>query len=204
MDVREKILKTASDLFLKYGLRSVTIDDICNELHISKKTFYAHFKQKEELVESLLAQMRCKHDSASSQLSKEQNVIEMLLNNTSRFKSSGMAEKHINFFYDLQKYYPEISAQHDLAMKMQKVEQTKIALHKGIEQGLFRADMNVDAMAVFVHIKFTKFTQVFQEVREKAGLTIPQTVDFMLEAFFRLVTNEKGLDYYLSKKKQTK
>ena len=32
MDVREKILKTASDLFLKYGLRSVTIDDICNDL----------------------------------------------------------------------------------------------------------------------------------------------------------------------------
>ena len=202
MDVREKILKTASDLFLKYGLRSVTIDDICNELHISKKTFYAHFKQKEELVESLLAQMRCKHDSATQQSTNDENVIDMLLNNTSRFKSSGMAEKHINFFYDLQKYYPEISAQHDLAMKMQKVEETKIALHKGIEQGLFRADMNVDAMAaVFVHIKFT---QVFQEVREKAGLTIPQTVDFMLEAFFRLVTNDKGLDYYLSKKKQTK
>ena len=201
MDVREKILKTASDLFLEYGLRSVSIDDICNELHISKKTFYAHFKQKEELVESLSAQMRCKHDDFPEQLSKEDNVIDMLLNNTSRFKSSGMAEKHINFFYDLQKYYPEISAQHDLAMKMQKVEETKMALHKGIEQGLFRADMNVDAMAVFVHIKFT---QVFQEVREKAGLTIPQTVDFMLEAFFRLVTNDKGLDYYLSKKKQIK
>ncbi|NCA80053.1 MAG: TetR/AcrR family transcriptional regulator, partial [Sphingobacteriia bacterium] len=35
MDTREKIIKTASDLFLKYGLRSVSIDDICNELHIS-------------------------------------------------------------------------------------------------------------------------------------------------------------------------
>lgn len=201
MDVREKILKTASDLFLKYGLRSVSIDDICNELHISKKTFYAHFKQKEELVESLLAQMRCKHDSATQQSTNDENVIDMLLNNTSRFKSSGMAEKHINFFCDLQKYYPEISAQHDLAMKMQKVEQTKMVLHKGIEQGLFRADMNVDAMALFGHIKFT---QVFQELREKADLTISQTVDFILEAFFRLVTTEKGLEYYLSNKKQNK
>jgi len=201
MDVREKILKTASDLFLKYGLRSVTIDDICNELHISKKTFYAHFKQKEELVESLLAQMRCKHDSATQQSSKDDNVIEMLLNNTSRFKSSGMAEKHINFFYDLQKYYPEISLQHDLAMNKQKVEQTKLVLRKGIEQGVFRADMNIDAMSLFIQLKFA---QVFQELREKAGLTISQTVDFTLEAFFRLVTTEKGLEYYLSNKKQTK
>ena len=182
-------------------MRSVSIDDICNELHISKKTFYAHFKQKEELVESLLAQMCCKHDSATQQSTNDENVIDMLLNNTSRFKSSGMAEKHINFFYDLQKYYPEISAQHDLAMKMQKVEQTKMVLHKGIEQGLFRADMNVDAMALFGHIKFT---QVFQELREKADLTISQTVDFILEAFFRLVTTEKGLEYYLSNKKQNK
>ena len=201
MDVKEKILKSASDLFLKYGLRSVSIDDICNELHISKKTFYAHFKQKEELVESLLAQMRCKHDSATQPSFNDDNVIDTLLSNTSRFKSSGMAEKHINFFYDLQKYYPEISAQHDLAMKMQKVEQTKMVLHKGIEQGLFRADMNVDAMALFGHIKFT---QVFQELREKADLTISQTVDFILEAFFRLVTTEKGLEYYLSNKKQNK
>ena len=56
-------------------------------------------------------------------------------------------------------------------------------------------------MTLFGHIKFT---QVFQELREKADLTISQTVDFMLEAFFRLVTNDKGLDYYLSKKKQLK
>ncbi len=73
MDVRDKILKTASDLFLKYGLRSVSIDDICNELHISKKTFYAHFKQKEELVESLLAQMSCKHHSATQQSTNDEN-----------------------------------------------------------------------------------------------------------------------------------
>ena len=197
----ENIVLTASKMFNQFGIRRVSIDDICNELHISKKTFYAHFKQKEELVESLLAQMRCKHDSATQQSTNDENVIDMLLNNTSRFKSSGMAEKHINFFYDLQKYYPEISAQHDLAMKMQNVEQTKMVLHKGIEQGLFRADMNVDAMALFVHIKFT---QVFQELREKADLTISQTVDFILEAFFRLVTTEKGLEYYLSNKKQNK
>ncbi|HQO47821.1 MAG TPA: TetR/AcrR family transcriptional regulator [Paludibacteraceae bacterium] len=57
METRKRIIKVASELFLKYGLRSVTIDDICNELRISKKTFYVHFKQKEELIESLLTEM---------------------------------------------------------------------------------------------------------------------------------------------------
>lgn len=198
MDVREKILKAASDLFLKYGLRSVTIDDICNELRISKKTFYIHFKQKEELVESLLSEMRCKHYTSSNDFNVDENVIDVLLNNTSRFKTNQMAEKHINFFYDLQKYYPEISQQHDEEMNKQMVDHSRIGLHRGIEQGLFRDDMNVDAMAVFVHVKFTL---AFRELRKNAGLTMGQTLDFILESFFRLVVTEKGLTYYLSKKK---
>ena len=58
--VKNEILKTAGELFFKYGLRSVSIDDICNEMHISKKTFYVHFKQKDELVECLLTSIRDK------------------------------------------------------------------------------------------------------------------------------------------------
>ncbi|HRS68377.1 MAG TPA: TetR/AcrR family transcriptional regulator [Paludibacteraceae bacterium] len=197
MEVKDKILKTASELFLKYGLRSVSIDDICNDLRISKKTFYVHFKQKEELVESLLVQMRCKHNNSFDKLSEEHNVIDMLLNDTSRFKSSGMAEKHINFFYDLQKYYPEISTNHDVEMHNRQIKQTQQVLCKGVEQGWFRADMNVDAMAIFIHVRFSN---LFQELREQGGLTIAQAVDFMLDAFFRLVTTEQGLEYYLSKK----
>jgi len=197
VEVKDKILKTASELFLKYGLRSVSIDDICNDLRISKKTFYVHFKQKEELVESLLVQMRCKHNNSFDKLSEEHNVIDMLLNDTSRFKSSGMAEKHINFFYDLQKYYPEISTNHDVEMHNRQIKQTQQVLCKGVEQGWFRADMNVDAMAIFIHVRFSN---LFQELREQGGLTIAQAVDFMLDAFFRLVTTEQGLEYYLSKK----
>lgn len=197
MEVKDKILKTASELFLKYGLRSVSIDDICNDLRISKKTFYVHFKQKEELVESLLVQMRCKHNNSFDKLSEEHNVIDMLLNDTSRFKSSGMAEKYINFFYDLQKYYPEISTNHDVEMHNRQIKQTQQVLCKGVEQGWFRADMNVDAMAIFIHVRFSN---LFQELREQGGLTIAQAVDFMLDAFFRLVTTEQGLEYYLSKK----
>jgi predicted Zn-dependent peptidase len=70
-------------------------------------------------------------------------------------------------------------------------------LCKGVEQGWFRADMNVDAMAIFIHVRFSN---LFQELREQGGLTIAQAVDFMLDAFFRLVTTEQGLEYYLSKK----
>ncbi|MDR0812125.1 MAG: TetR/AcrR family transcriptional regulator, partial [Paludibacter sp.] len=48
MELREKILNTSTAMFCEYGLKRVSIDDICNELRISKKTFYSIFKQKEE------------------------------------------------------------------------------------------------------------------------------------------------------------
>jgi len=69
VETRKRIIKVASELFLKYGLRSVTIDDICNELRISKKTFYVHFKQKEELIESLLTEMRHKKSTVGNSFS---------------------------------------------------------------------------------------------------------------------------------------
>ena len=50
--MREKILKGASELFLNYGFKSVTMDDIANKLGISKKTIYQHFANKTMLVET--------------------------------------------------------------------------------------------------------------------------------------------------------
>ena len=54
IDTENKILKKSSDLFFKHGFRSVSIDDICSELRISKKTFYKYFSQKDLLIERIL------------------------------------------------------------------------------------------------------------------------------------------------------
>ena len=51
---REHIIKTAGEMFFRLGIRSVSIDDICHELGMSKKTFYVYFSSKDELIECLL------------------------------------------------------------------------------------------------------------------------------------------------------
>ena len=53
-DQKVHIIKTAGELFFRLGIRSVSIDDICRELGISKKTFYVYFDSKDELVAQLL------------------------------------------------------------------------------------------------------------------------------------------------------
>ena len=53
-DQKVHIIKTAGELFFRLGIRSVSIDDICSELGMSKKTFYVYFASKDELIEELL------------------------------------------------------------------------------------------------------------------------------------------------------
>ena len=53
-DQRNHIIKTAGELFFRLGIRSVSIDDICHELGMSKKTFYVYFASKDELIEQML------------------------------------------------------------------------------------------------------------------------------------------------------
>ena len=88
-DLRAKILKTAGELFFKFGIRSVSIDDICNELHISKKTFYTVFKQKDELVVELL-------DAMSQKKEKDYLLFR---------------KKHKNDVYDLYLYISDIASE---------------------------------------------------------------------------------------------
>ena len=48
--MKERILEEAERLFWKYGVRSVTMEDIARKLGISKKTIYQHFSDKEQIL----------------------------------------------------------------------------------------------------------------------------------------------------------
>ena len=94
-DLRAKILKTAGELFFKFGIRSVSIDDICNELHISKKTFYTVFKQKDELVVELLnAMAQKKEKDYQSVLDSSVNVLDLLVQSFKKLRYHSV-EKHL-------------------------------------------------------------------------------------------------------------
>ena len=49
-ELRKKILEGTKELFMRYGIRSVSMDDIARHLSVSKKTLYQHFADKDELV----------------------------------------------------------------------------------------------------------------------------------------------------------
>ena len=151
--MKNEILKTAGELFFKYGVRSVSVDDICNEMHISKKTFYVHFKQKDELIECLLNSMRDEDIKKQAEFLNTDNVIIASIVNYKNLVKSFNVDKHIAFVYDLEKYYPKIMNKHREEKKLNLINSIKSMIMLGIKQGFFQLQMNVLSYTQLVEAK---------------------------------------------------
>ena len=193
-DLRTKILKTAGELFFKFGIRSVSIDDICAELHISKKTFYTVFKQKDELIVELLEAMRTKKEKDHEHLiGGDENVLDMWVQNFKKLRSHSL-EKHLAFAYDLEKFYPELWHERQAIMQELDKRHTMMMLEKGIGQGMFRSDLEIEATAVL-------FSSIVPDmVKRLSHITMAQRIDFLLDMLVRMVCSDEGMAYYLQKK----
>lgn len=192
------ILKTDAKRFLKYGLRSVSIDDICAELRISKKTFYAYFSQKEELVEAVLQDMDQKRVKPSQALCEVKgNVIDKVM----RFSLSHVKNKHnqfVAFFFDLAKYYPDIHKR-SLLRKHQDMHDTILELlNEGVSEDLFRKDLDIHMMADFIVTQFTMAMNLSQQ--EALADRMHQGFEFLIDTLLRALCNERGMTYYLEKR----
>jgi AcrR family transcriptional regulator len=143
----ERIILGGEELFLKAGIKSVTMDDIAKHLGMSKKTIYQFFKDKNELVIALV-QKKLKEDEDQMEeiIGKSGNVIEGMIN---MMKCSEDIFSRINpvVIHDLQKYHPDAWRQFQNFKSGVIVHSMEELLTKGIEQGYIRPDIDVKIIA---------------------------------------------------------
>lgn len=197
-ELKYKIIDKAKELFLKYGLRSVTIDDICRDLRISKKTFYSVLKGKEELIETVLEQMRTQNSKSSAE--ECDDVIKDLAEAFRQIRKNGLVEKHINLFFDLEKYYPSILDRHRVLSKKAEINNTIRRIRLGIAQGYFREDMNVETTSVILNT--LNISEVYMILKKNMGLTMTQIMDALIDMYIRILANSKGMAHYQELKEQ--
>ncbi|MDW8393920.1 MAG: TetR/AcrR family transcriptional regulator [Chitinophagales bacterium] len=145
--VRERILRAADALFFTYGIHSVSMDDICREVSISKKTFYRFFKDKSALVHMLVSQNINRQRKLMLQMEAEATdpvqhilqALEMMTNEIRRF--------HATFVYDLQKYFPRSWQHFQRFIRSELTEVVERNLRKGILLGLYRPELDAVIMS---------------------------------------------------------
>jgi len=149
--MKDKIISKATELFLKLGFKSVTMDDIANEMCISKKTIYKFFCNKEILItESTEIVHKAIHESINTIVSKNYNAIEENFEIKKMFKEMFKSGEN-SPAYQLKKHYPEIF---DTVMSRETNECNtlfKKNIEKGIQQGLYRENLDIDIYVAFYY-----------------------------------------------------
>ena len=106
----QQLVKTAQDLFMRYGIRRVSVEEICSEANISKMTFYKYFKNKIDLIKYLLHQINLEQMNAYRDIMKQKIPYPDKVNNMIQAKDEYTKIISQEFIHDLYKNpIPEIS-----------------------------------------------------------------------------------------------
>jgi TetR/AcrR family transcriptional regulator, cholesterol catabolism regulator len=148
MESKERIIQKADELFKKFGIRSITMDDVARNIAVSKKTIYQFFKDKDELVTevvriSLNHDMNCIGQMYEDCPTALDEIIAM-----SRYMKTNLANINPTLMYDMQRYHPrawEIWNAHKRNFILNSVQKN---LERGILEELYRPDIPIEALAI--------------------------------------------------------
>ncbi len=188
------ILKKAGETFIRLGVRSVTMDDLCRELGISKKTLYAHFEDKNALVLAVLkAHIDFMERSATEVFNLEsENPMAQFIQFT-ECMAPQMQSMHPALLHDLQKYHQDawnLLEAHKSTFVFELIRQN---LERGIKAGYYRDTINVPLVASF-------YTSLADELLggkryPNQPLTLSEIHREMIHYHLHGIASEKGFEY---------
>ena len=188
--MREKIINKSAELFLNLGFKSVTMDDIAQEMGISKKTIYVHFSNKTKLVEAVtfgLFDTIC--NGIDHICEHAPNPIEELYS-IKMFVMQHLKNEKTSPQYQLKKYYPQIHNQLKCKQFEKMHSSVQESLQHGVDTGVFRDSIDVGFIS---RMYFTGMTGI------KDNLFFPPedyTMEYLMESYLeyhlRAIVTEKG------------
>ena len=147
MDELNKILEASNTLFRKYGIRSVTMADIAQELGVSKKTLYRYIENKHDLVTKIMQSYLTEEREMCNQMANEaKNALDELLK-ISVYVQHQIKDINPALIYDLQKYHRPVWEMMDGFHKNYILSMAEDNLRRGVEEGLYRKDLHIQLVA---------------------------------------------------------
>lgn len=190
MELRERIIIEAGGLFARYGIRSITMDALAEDMGISKRTIYEQFKDKDTLLLEVITYFKARQlEAATKMISESDNIIAALF---------GLVNEMINtmkqisplFFQDMKKYHAHIFSQLENRGELRDHSMTRKILSRGLEEGIFREDLNVEIVNLTLHELFNFFGPESKLTRE--GYHRGELFNNIIIPYFVGISTEKG------------
>ncbi len=188
--MKEKILDTATALFIDLGFKSVTMDDLANKMGISKKTIYTHYENKNKLVEESTKHLFYTISKGIEEIcSLAKNPIAELYD-IKKFAMMHLKNEKSSPQYQLQKYYPKI---YETISKMEfevMRESVMDNLSRGIAQGIYRENLDIDFVSRIYYKGVTSIKD--QKLFPLDKFPVITLMDDYLEYHLRGIVTPKG------------
>lgn len=180
------------------GIRSVSIDDICRELGMSKKTFYVYFESKDALIEQMLQANLDYMAGKMEELVAMKDFRQLVRVFIKRQEAEKNDVRRVpQLVYDLKKYYPRQFT--DFQIKCFETQKKYIMqyLEQGVAQGLVRANLNIELTAVLFAKIHNDAIRDF-EIIEAHNHNMHQLAHTAMDVFVRGVLSEEGMKLFQS------
>ncbi len=145
MELKDRIILQAGELFMKHGIKRISMDEIASRLGISKRTIYQNFKDKEDLLLHYIRHLETMKTEYIKDVSKdEQTVVHVFLRIIEMRKEFDFL--NMVFLDDIKKYYPKAN-QELIDQQNRGVVHIKQFLEEGMAQGVIRKDLNIEVVS---------------------------------------------------------
>jgi AcrR family transcriptional regulator len=190
MEIKERIKQKADELFRRYGIKSVTMDEIASQLGVSKKTIYQFFEDKNQLVDAVIAELieynktDCNHSR-----SRAENAVEEVFLGMESLKDM-LANLNPSILYDMERAHAAtfkrfLDYKYSFLFNLMKTN-----IERGKEEGLYRAEVNAELLAK-VRIE-TIMLPFNQELFPKEKYSLVYFQQELLEYFLFAMATPKG------------
>ncbi len=147
MEVKDRIKQKADELYRRYGVKSVTMDEIASQLGVSKKTIYQSFSDKNELVDAVIVDMLnynracCQHDKAKAQNAIEEVYLAM------EMMQAMFENMNPSILFDIERNYPATYEKFRVHKYKYLFQVVKDNIERGKREELYRPEIDVDVIA---------------------------------------------------------
>ena len=185
-ELRERIIVAATESFTTKGIKCITMDDIAASLGISKRTLYEVFADKESLLKECILKKQAERDLYMQEVREQSdNVLEVIL---ALFKKSIEIFHQTNkrFFEDIKKYPKVYEIMQD--RRDSDSENAISFFMQGVEQGIFRSDVNFAIVNMLVREQFDVLLNT-DICNEYPFIEVYESIMF---TYIRGISTEKG------------
>lgn len=191
MELKDRIIEESIKQFFQRGVRAITMDDVAKKMGISKRTLYEMFKDKDDLLVHCLQFFDGERKRVVQQVRETApDIIAVFFS----FLQLGVQSfKTINplFVLDLKKYHYEVWYEFDRQFEIQDIELNTSILSEGIEEGLFRSDINKDVVTKILMAQMRILAD--EEVFPSNQYSKMEVFENILINYVRGISTEKGI-----------